>query len=191
MSNLVQPILVYPCQPRNKLIADAAIASVMALQQLEGDWESWLKSSFTKTVRRVKKVDKLNLISRELGLVQRNQVSAFKPLAYDDFPSVLRNAQVSHWEQYVLPNEQLISSTDYQIILNSDFPLSTGKACAQAAHVLMKHCLAHPEVDVDSLTLNVWERALDSADEATALSSIRDNGLTEVSPNTLTAVLVL
>ena len=82
-------------------------------------------------------------------------------------------------------------------VINSDLNLSTGKACGQIAHLMCNYCLAnHKNKDFiewygngSSQTKIILKSNTKTIEElAKSYPYIRDNGLTEIEPNTLTCV---
>lgn len=117
------------------------------------------------------------------------------PMPYATYPKVLAKAQVAGTD---LPRDNTIlkSATGPQVHLLGT--LSTGKAAAQAAHALWLWAL--PQLTDAPSALAAW--ALDGmpmsvstarAEVLTDLAGhgpvVRDAGLTEVAPNTVTAVV--
>ena len=186
------------------MLASLGIATDVNLTPDEGArLATWLSGRFTKTVRRASdsQLSKLLAWAQETGHSlsriddDRGTALAFAPLAYEDFPKCLRTLQVSGTDY---PWSNQLFAPDVQgptvLVLSS---LTTGKAAAQASHGLWKWYLyltsdAH---DVDRWALagnpiNLFFVNSESLQAAQALGgrAVIDAGLTEIEPNTLTAV---
>lgn len=210
MAELVQPILVAKAGTHTETILCAARASLAAYltpllagRAVAPAWEQWLAGLFTKSVRRAPRrhLDKAlewataaghDVAGQEFG---DSAAVATVPMPYATYPKVLAKAQVAGTD---LPrdNTTLKSATGPQVHLLGT--LSTGKAAAQAAHALWLWAL--PQLTDAPSALAAW--ALDGmpmsvstarAEVLTDLAShgpvVRDAGLTEVAPNTVTAVV--
>ena len=207
MTSLVQPIMVAKTGTHLDTITAAAMSSVMSQirnQEKQDIWREWLGGTFTKSVRRagVNDFDKIISWSEENGVIPaefsigESRALALPPMAYDNYPKVVRKLQVSGTD---FPrtdhdvNKGLIE-TDLTIYL--DASLTTGKAAAQAAHAMWIGTLRLRLIRAEALARYSVKIKLvrpsdlpDLAEESNALAVV-DSGLTEVAPNTLTAVVM-
>ncbi|MCL2091978.1 MAG: hypothetical protein FWH11_12415 [Micrococcales bacterium] len=200
---LVQPIVVDKAGTHLATIRAAAVASVLCWYagRLDEVWAVWLSGPFTKTVRRAKTAQVLALAQMP-GSVTVGRPGdpgfavALPPVRYTDLPREIVRLQVSGTD---LPRDPALAGDDdcpVALLLRDD--LTTGKAAAQAAHALMAWAL--PKADgmggeVDALVEHagppvslVDPELLEKAARRPGTVAIRDNGLTEVEPDTLTAV---
>lgn len=189
LMNLVQPILVVPSNPKNYVIRDVALASVCSMQKLSHEnWDLWLTTAFTKSVRKVKNIEMLQKMCEEENFVQMGCAAARYPDSYENYSKKLSKTRVSGWDTEVLPETTEDTVYTHVIYLNASLEMSTGKSAAQAAHALMKYCLENPQVDVSAISLGIRsipqeEMQMDSA------YLIVDNGLTEIPQGSVTAFL--
>ena len=228
--SLVQPIAVL-AGDHFDTVGVVALASTRALATANADpslspesaarWQTWLGSSFTKSVRRVKKPSQLDKL-RSLGLPfteettgadglsgeQQVTALAFEPMEYDDFPRELRSLQVTGLQgtaqTFAFSRRSPWAPAMPVIELNAEAEMSTGKAAAQAAHALCAWLLLQ-----DEKTQLAWASvpALGITTASTFTSNpilvknrpakaddiivIQDNGLTEVAPGTATARVLI
>lgn len=197
-TDIVQPIIVSTSGSHLATIAAAARASVLAYLDDPGDpmWEQWLAGPFTKTVRR-EKLPRMRANPAILGTPQDVSGSlaiAGYPSRYADLPKAFMKLQVSGTD---LPRSGATPSVG-PVILEVLDTLSTGKACAQAAHALWLWMLPLLEDDPEKIADWHARRAPVQVDlvpdwviaqsVAQGITHIRDNGLTEVDPGTVTAV---
>jgi len=178
----------------------------------EDSWTRWLSGPFTKSVRRADAKTFAKLQAEHdpaRAQVGKARAMAFKPTPYEELPKHLAKLQVSGT---VLPDRDSdvaaprpVSSAAVRfnrepvLVLNGALDLTTGKACAQAAHALMAFYLS-----LDAEGARAWHNEglpstalmADAAlfDELAATVPedwrIKDNGLTEVAPGTMTAFVV-
>lgn len=184
----VQPIFVVPDHPQDRVICAAAKASVLALAEIPSPfWALWLQGPFTKTVRRIKSQERLETLKEQYSdsTYLEDIALASVPMPYAEFPKPFQRAQVTGWDNQVLP-PSTAQSGQATIYLNETLEMTTGKMAAQAAHALMKLYLAEKCVPSVKICMVPQER-LESMDTRYA---IKDNGLTEIAPGSLTAVLV-
>lgn len=178
----------------------------------EDSWTRWLAGPFTKSVRRAdaKTFNKLQAdhdpASAQVG---KARALAFKPTPYEELPKHLSRLQVSGT---VLPEREsdvtkprprdfnaAVFHGEPVLVVNDDLHLSTGKACAQAAHALMAFYLAMGTDDARRWhgaglpsTILLADDTLFQDLAATVPDGwhIKDNGLTEIEPGTMTAFVV-
>jgi hypothetical protein len=203
VSNLVQPILIRKGGTHLESIALAAGASMVAGASGKdvAVWNEWLSGPFTKTVRRAsdKEFAKVIYWADANGFHYKdveafgNRALALSPMTYESFPKCLAKLQVSGTDFERL-GDTTITGTDATIYL--DESLTTGKAAAQAAHAMwiasgMVGDIAASEDRGVSVGITLYPYKylhwLSGRDDAVA---IRDNGLTEVAPNTMTALVI-
>ena len=205
MEQLVQPIVVTKNSSHWATVEAAARASLgvafASEEAAQRALKKWLSGPFTKTVRRATPAQLESLrewaagegiASASVG-VRDSQALALQPLAYDAFPKQLRKLQVSGTD---FPREEggPGAATGGGLTLALLGELTTGKAAAQAAHAYWKWFLMETpekrlEVDWSSQPLELLScSAGELAHWAQLGYPIQDNGLTEVDPQTLTAV---
>lgn len=203
----VQPVVVDRAGTHLATIRSAALASVLCwrAQSALAEWDSWLAGPFTKSVRRAKPTQVEALAALPGALVVRSPEGAgtavgFPPVRYDELPREISRLQVSGTD---LPREEhgdehdLVHDERSPLTLAVRDDLTTGKAAAQAAHALFAWALT-----ADADVLAAWEEAplvpvrlvqpalLERLAVSAGAVPIRDSGLTEVEPDTLTAVAV-
>lgn len=202
---LVQPIILRidkenPCA-EDEGIAAAALASVAAfLQDPENpSWAAWASGAFAKSVRRAnpKMFAKVleEFADHSLVEVGAAQAAGLSPLPAAALPKRLAKLQVSGTE---LPATNDVLTGQLQIVLDASLGMSTGKACAQAAHALFAWLIqATPETveswinDGATLGIRQAERAEFIAGFQDAVGPvIHDAGRTEIEPNSATAYVV-
>ncbi|MCW4465733.1 hypothetical protein OK351_09460 [Glutamicibacter sp. MNS18] len=202
---LVQPIILRidkedPCG-QDEGIAAAALASVAAfLQNPENPaWGPWAAGAFAKSVRRAnpKMFAKVLEEFEEHALIEVGaaQAAGLVPLPANALPKRLAKLQVSGTE---LPESGQVFTGQVQVVLDGSLGMSTGKACAQAAHALFAWLIqAAPETVQDWIeegaTLGIrhmdrqgFERGIQDA----VGPVIRDAGRTEIEPGSATAYVV-
>lgn len=199
----VQPIVVDKTGTHIETVTAAAIASSLAflegVDHDSGPWAAWLSGRFTKTVRRANPTLFDTLVQRHGGsrvAIGASRSVAMPPVRYADIPADLARLRVSGTD---LPRRE-DRCTDRglpTVRVFVDQALTTGKASAQAAHALMGWLLV-----ASRARRRTWARSamatevvLVPADELRLIElvnagcvAIRDAGLTEVAPDTLTAV---
>lgn len=203
----VQPIVVDKAGTHEATVLAAATASVAVFMDSMSapQWSPWLSGAFTKTVRRA--------AGSALDSVRADAVQAAEPAAvassgssralallprrYEDLPRAVARLQVAGTD---LPRAGLAALdrvAPVRVAVRRD--LSTGKAAAQGAHALWMWVLSRIEDDPELIAH--WHRSampvdltfVDDADlEEVARAPrralvVRDNGLTEVAPGTVTA----
>lgn len=201
----VQPIVVDKAGAHEATVTCAAVASVLTyLFRDPADaplFDAWLSGPFTKSVRRAPSAQLPALAQAHAGAlvhIGASRAVAFAPVRYADLPRALSRLQVSGTD---FPRAAFDSPTTDRppVHVAVDHSLSTGKAAAQAAHALFGWVLqATPEQVQAFLGAAMGTQVLfvDAAElarlaEPVSNVAIRDNGYTEVAPNTLTAVAVL
>jgi len=197
----VQPILVDRTGTHESTVAAVAVAATAAwLDRSPADevaWSTWLSGLFTKSVRRLAS-PRLDGAAGALGgsLVEvgTSRALALRPYRMSDLPREVARAQVAGTDFAREPRTGAVSGPVRLLVLGS---LSTGKASAQAAHALMAWAIEADESSVRGVVAapHRLEVSMVSAQEladaaASGLVVIRDAGLTEVVPGTLTAVAV-
>jgi hypothetical protein len=198
----VQAIVVAPTT-HLETIAAAAIASGLATlaPDLESPyWDTWVHGLFTKSVRRVSKesqarrIDALDIPKVRFS-VGGATAWAFAPTPYAEWPKDLSRLQVSGLDlrnnddadEYIVPT----AAAHPHVVINRDVDMTTGKAAAQAAHAACLWLLHAPKHVRDEwqagpgLSLTVG----DVHSVAPERIEVHDSGLTEIAPNTLTAVV--
>jgi len=210
VNDLVQPILVAKGGTHTETVLCAARASLAAYltpllsgQQVSSAWEPWVAGAFTKSVRRAPRshLDKAlesaaaagwNVAGQQIG---ESAAVATIPMPYEQYPKVFAKAQVAGTD---MPPDSstLTSGTGPRIdVLGS---LSTGKGAAQAAHALWLWAMPHLRDDRTALSSWLAQGMPVSLSTATPQTLqkvadsgtvVRDAGLTEVAPGTVTAVV--
>lgn len=212
-TRLVQTIVVKP-SAHFETIAVTAIASGLLLARAdlsaepENVWSTWLDTSYTKSVRRVKRPVELERV-RALGLPSAEiafgdaVAIAFVPGDPGQNPREISRLQVSgldlapddtHLLQIGLYRPRALTA---RIEINSDVTMSTGKTAAQAAHAVGAWVLAQ-SVETrkawarePGISIGVVSFSRHPADpvafDSTAVTTIVDNGLTEIAAGTATA----
>ncbi len=199
---LIQPIVLYvdreePAGEQHG-IAAAALSSVQAYLQdpANPDWREWASEAFGKTVRRAdaKTFAKVRAAFPEAVLATAGEASAvgLPPMPADALPKLLAKLQVSGT---ALPPGVPLPPAPLSIVLNGSLGMSTGKACAQAAHALFAWLVeAKPAVVeqwvADGFPLGVLElpaKEFRRGARKAAGPVIRDAGRTEIEPGSTTA----
>lgn len=212
----VQPILVDKNGTHEGTVAAAAHAAAQAYVEATPEtmpaFDAWLAGPFTKTVRRAPAawLDRARDEHGGTGIVYGGSAAvALPPMRMTELPKIVAKAQVAGTDfertRPPLPTAPPVGLAEIAV-LNT---LTTGKAAAQAAHALVAWVLddRRPEAGKGrlvpshvSLTMLADPAGLRvrfvPAHELRSLEvpanvAIRDNGLTEVDPHTLTAVAVL
>ena len=206
VEELVQPIILRidkenPCA-EDEGIAAAALASVAAfLQDAQNPaWQPWAAGSFAKSVRRAnpKLFAKVLEEFEDHALIEVGAAQAIglAPLPAQGLPKRLAKLQVYGTQ---LPESDEVLSGQVEVVLDASLEMSTGKACAQAAHALFAWMIqAPPEVVQewldDGATLGIRQAGrsafLAGQDEADG-PVIQDAGRTEIEPGSATAYVVL
>ena len=195
---LVQPIVVDKAGTHVATIRAAAAASVVCQMTQPGQWETWLSGPFTKTVRRAKTAQVLAIASLPGSTTVGEPGApgfavALPPVRYVDLPREISRLQVSATD--LVRGDVPTGDPHCPVTLSVLDDLTTGKAAAQAAHALMAWALqtddasrdalsAHPVPTVSLTSCDLLERIAQHPEAVV----IRDNGHTEVAPDTLTAV---
>ena len=212
LSTPVQPIVVVPPSPEDdvpsphlSVIAAAAIAAGRAFLEVEPDspvWAEWLAGSFTKSVRRATKPAKIakvenSVLPHSSAEMDGARAFAFAPAPYSEWPKELSRLQVSGLDLRHPSDPDGImtggeTASKPSITLSKKISMTTGKAAAQAAHALVAWLSR-----VDGPTRDRWLEGLavdvfigDADGVADPFVEIHDNGLTEIEPGTLTAVVL-
>lgn len=176
----------------------------------------WLAGPFTKTVRRGTARDLAKVVTWAqearvpYQVVERgtSKAVALLPMPYPDLPACVARLQVSGTDLPrlhdttgdTMADTGFGAGADAWVTLYVDQALTTGKAAAQAAHALWAWMLdwtqqAEP-AEVSAFTRTQRPTHLQLVSQATLRDlaerpdhfAIRDHGLTEVAPNTLTAI---
>lgn len=203
----VQPIFVAKTGAHETTVMLGALASLRVrfapnvTVEVEDQFEQWLSGPFTKTVRR----GSHEQLAKVLQWAQENEVPyaqntegdssalALPPMRYEDMPKVMARLQVSGTD---FARAEAPRPPDPLLTLHLWDHLTTGKATAQAAHGAWAYHLAHPTAfsdaqfeagDFISVEFVTADKLAELASHESACS-IRDNGLTEVDPQTLTVV---
>ncbi len=206
-SGLVQAIAVMPA---GHLDTCAAVATASALAMLRADpdnpaWTAWLAGRFTKSVRRISRPsqwDRLMQAVESLRLETTVSSSgeaiamAFAPMTYEDMPRELRSLQVSGLDRERTPRSEPTPRADPiahlivpDVRLAPSAAMTTGKAAAQAAHAVCLWALTSPEEIVQRWMLRPVVKIDERAEDRDSVLSVRDAGLTEVAPGTVTATV--
>lgn len=185
----MQPIFVSPNRPLDELLRDAMFASAYVVYGQVPIVEEWLASDYRKTVRSAKpsmiermKQDSANSVDwRAHGCAL-----AYRPLHYDEFTKLMNRGQVSGWENKVLPMEsaQAWERPSAVLYISQRVHMTPGKLTAQASHAAV---LMGRDRGPASLALVNFAYRDSLPDEGYV---IRDNGLTEIEPDTHTVTLV-
>lgn len=203
---LVQPIILRidkedPCA-QDEGIAAVALASVAAfLRDPESPaWQAWASGAFAKSVRRANPKIFAKVLEEfpDHSLIEIGgaQAAALAPLPSDNLPKRLARLQVSGTQ---LPAMDDVLEGQVVIVLDGALGMSTGKACAQAAHALFAWLLqARPEVVeewIDSgATLGIRHPARAEFTQGIKHAAgpvIHDAGRTEIEPGSATAYVLL
>lgn len=211
----VQPLIALKTGAHEETVRLGAIASVAAYhrphqrpQDVQA-YEEWLSGPFTKSVRRaaLKDLLKVQEWAEEEGIAwtaadhEKSTVVALPPMKYEDLPKVVSRLQVTgtDFHRYgpsEYSPEDVVRSSPSFVELSVLENLTTGKATAQAAHALWKWMLEASEAEVKPWAAEGFpalvhfrdNRELQKLAATERYLSIHDNGLTEVSPKTLTAL---
>ncbi|MCL2848762.1 MAG: hypothetical protein FWE61_01800 [Micrococcales bacterium] len=190
----VQPIVVDARGTHTATVQAAALASVRCWQSQDGPWQSWLAGPFTKTVRRAKP-SQVDALAKEPGATcvttDGGRAVGFPPVQYGNMPRTVSRLQVSGTN--LARDAVFAGDPASRVIVAVRADLTTGKACAQAAHALFAWALLADLAPDDDPLAAVSLVSAQMIDRIAALRHavvIRDKGLTEVDPNTLTAVAV-
>lgn len=209
-TSLVQAIAVVP-GTHFETIAAVATASALAALTRGADpetpsvWDTWLAGSFTKTVRRATRPAQIRKLIEDETSVAVHRAGgaaafAYAPMPYDEFPAHLRKLQVTgldvdrsldrwglSWQSPTTPTGP--HGLEAQILISEQAAMTTGKTAAQVAHALV----AWTQLLTDDQKL-AWIKSpvvrlivddIDHYDPARCIT-IRDNGLTEIEPGTVT-----
>lgn len=192
---------------RHQLIADAASASTLALTHAmqaspevpDPAWTAWLAGGhMRKSARRAKPALFASLSTGgETTYEQYNTTwtthgtaAASAPVLIPEMPGKIRSTQVSGWTvepdpQRAEPDEQ---APGLHIYLDQALELSTGKACAQAAHAATLAVLDYSPVLLLPIHIHETVFETDLTDSDRDWIRIQDAGLTEVAPETTTCL---
>lgn len=211
----VQPIIVakYGTHEETVRLGTLASAQVGLLTghraQDEAAFSAWLSGPFTKSVRRASYEQMMKVIEwcRVNGVQYADAAEhdsaaiALPPMRYEDLPKAIARLQVSGTDlrregsDFAPQGEGKVEVA----VLES---LTTGKATAQAAHAVWKWMLTETKDKVRAacsasdglLEASALDMAFEGAPVLRTLAERRpdlavwDNGLTEIAPQTLTAV---
>ena len=193
------PVMAIAVTPSGHLAtcAAAALAACSAMDLPGGDpaaWDAWLSGAFTKSVRRASRpaqyarADALDTphAAAEVGGAR---ALAFAPTPYALMPKALRSLQVASIDEPREGSAVSVGSSGPLILLDPSAGMTTGKAAAQAAHALCGWLLLQEHgaqaAWLAAPSVSVAEGVPGPGDEVVV--EIRDNGLTEVAPGTITA----
>lgn len=192
---------------RHQLIADAAHASALALAQAmmaspdqpDPVWTAWLSGGhMRKSTRRAKPALFASLSTRGENTCQQygttwsvhGAAAASAPVLIPEMPGKIRSTQVSGWT--VQPDPQRTEpdpqAAGLHIYLDRALELSTGKACAQAAHAATLAVLEHGPALPMPIHVHEVTFGRDLIDFEPDWIRIQDAGLTEVAPETTTCL---
>lgn len=199
MDDLVQPIAVARSGSHEDLIAAVASASLDAYLDHGDDpaWDQWLNGRFTKSVRRATASQLAAVAPLALAVVQRGDAVAygFAPMPYSEYPGPIRKMQVQGTERPRSGNWADFGSPS--LVLNGGLEMSTGKAAAQAAHGLWIWWLTatiteRQEWEASGRPLSVCEYDSEAFRRTLQITDVvvRDAGLTEVEPGTVTVAVI-
>lgn len=206
-TDYVQPIVLLRAGTHEDAVRAAAVASVTAWVAAPDHpgWEPWLATGFAKSVRRAKPAQFEALRSAALSEYGRGDARAlaFAPVAYDEMPRELGRLQVSGtdleragWDSPApdVPAGTLVP----EIVMNEGLGMTTGKACAQAAHALFVWAAC-----ADPDRLSAWvaaggpvsvtglgKAAFEAAADGPCAVVISDAGHTEIDPGSTTALVL-
>lgn len=177
--------------PRQALLDVVPWASVLGLRAHRPLYPNrvgaWLGGPFAKTTRVAEKPDRL--VADGFGAITVSvpgfTVAVYPPMARDEQPREVRRARLDRFpaEEPSLSNDLLRGVPT--VFLNGELGLSTGKACAQAAHAVMALDLGAgpvPSVQVREVGVEFF-KLLRTPDVV-----IQDSGRTEIEPGTVTAL---
>lgn len=183
---LVQPIFVEPTRPLDTLLRDVMMASTKAVIENTEVVEAWMKSDYRKTVRSAKPSMLTRLKAESASWQEYESALAYTPCRYDEFSKTMRRGQVSGWENKVIPmtDPTLHESPSGVLHISKQASMTPGKLAAQAAHAAV---FMARDYGLDSL-LQINLVYSDLLPEEGYV--IRDNGHTEVEPDTHTVTLV-
>ncbi|SEN98520.1 peptidyl-tRNA hydrolase [Cryobacterium luteum] len=212
-TRLVQTTVVKP-STHFETVAVTAIASGLLLARAdveEDPWRTWLDSSYTKTVRRVKRpidlerVRALGLPNAEITLGDAVAI-AFVPSDPAQNPREISRLQVSGLD-LAGDDTQLLQAGLFRpraatarIEINSDVTMSTGKTAAQAAHAVCSWLLTQDdqtrldwarEPGISLSAVSFSRHPAEAGELEVPVTTIVDNGLTEIPAGTATARVYL
>lgn len=182
---------------RHELIADAAAASAGCLHEAmaasdepPANWEAWLAGGHMRKSVRKASCAVLEAAAALEGSVRAGRAVALAPELIGALPSKIRRTQVSGWSVGADPARTApdAGAPGLHVVLEQSLQMSTGKACAQAAHAAVM--AAEAGQWAPGTPVHVHERTLGEADtEGTPRRiAVRDAGLTEVAAGSLTCV---
>lgn len=153
----------------------------------------WMGTPFRKVVRRAKKSSWNKLADKFPERVHEHrgfEVMVLPPHARSSVPDDIRKLQISGTE---FVRDESLPSSFWSCRITVIPDISTGKACAQASHVAQLAALSMSKESLKSW----WEKGfpvdatrgevVEPTDEK-QVWTIHDSGLTEIPPNTLTAM---
>lgn len=209
LDGLVQPIAVPKDSSHTEAILAGALASYKAYLDHPDHpaWDQWLSGPFGKTARRASEAD-LRRLTRytiehpdwPVAAVTVGATTAYGmlPATYDDFPKPVAKMQVSGTDFSRTPSPFLSTPGAGVVVdlwVSND--LTTGKAIAQAAHALWLALLDQPVHGPGlfngtiSTTVTLVPAKHVTAREFPTVYVVKDAGLTEVEPGTITASAVI
>lgn len=202
---LVQPIVVLDSGTHETVVTCVTSVAYLAYQLRNNKhvvpfnyaWDAWLAGSFTKSVRLAKpklfqkvrlEPNRIIVMTANYGDLDAVQVVAFGPME-EPFPKSIKRCQVSGLEMPRLGFKP-IDKTQFIIAINPDVPMTTGKTAAQCAHAYMGHHILFPNLE-EPRNVNITEDPEifhTLMEDGKNKVEIKDAGLTEVEPGTLTVI---
>lgn len=195
-NDYVQHIIVFgPASHEDviKLSAEASVKAYRAYDEKTDAWQFWLDGMFTKHVRRCKNKRDMEVI---FGIFKDSAivfgdcvVVATTPFTRSKLIPEIRSCQLSHFERDRTGNW---GAWDFDkpgiVCINKEIEMSTGKMAAQAAHgmfILELMYADQVEAGVNFTDdISIFNRLMEQENSL----CIRDAGLTEIAPDTLTVV---
>ena len=199
---------------RHQLIADAAGASALALAHAmqaspevpDPAWTAWLAGGHMRKSARRAKPKLFASLSAPLSTdgettceqygttwTTHGTVAASAPVLIPELPGKIRSTQVSGWTVQPDPQraEPDAQAPGLHIYLDQALELSTGKACAQAAHAATLAVLDYSPVLLLPVHIHEVVFEEDRIDSDRDWIRIQDAGLTEVAPETTTCLATI
>lgn len=199
---------------RHQLIADAASASALALAHAmqanpevpDPAWTAWLAGGHMRKSARRAKPKLFASLSAPLSTdgettceqygttwTTHGTVAASAPVLIPELPGKIRSTQVSGWTVQPDPQraEPDAQAPGLHIWLDQALELSTGKACAQAAHAATLAVLDYSPVLLLPVHIHEVVFEEDRIDSDRDWIRIQDAGLTEVAPETTTCLATI
>lgn len=190
MTSDVLPILVDASRDADHVDVLRAVgcASALAFDPQSDVWSRWYAGSQTKSVRvaqtQAQQARALEALPHVSSRVDNVTAHAFTPMDIAAHREI-KKSRVAGFQRDVIRTESHPDDPKALVYVASDLGMSTGKAAAQAAHAF---CGLTGRVDPSRVGV-IW--CPSSQFPIDPLITIRDNGLTEIKPGSLTAVAVL